>query len=108
MAYKFEQAGKTKWRVQVNRQGIKVNKVFADETEAKIYEKKIIEDGGRSVWAVQPSLVRLLRSSLQGDVVCRDDALPETDFYIPLLSLPLAFKAYEPFDAGTYLLCMLL
>ena len=44
MAYKFEQAGKTKWRVQVNRQGIKVNKVFADETEAKIYEKKIIEE----------------------------------------------------------------
>ncbi len=44
MAYSFEQAGKVKWRVQLNRQGIKVNKVFADEIEAKAFEKKIIDE----------------------------------------------------------------
>lgn len=41
MAYKFQQAGKTKWRVQINRQGIKVNKVFTDEIEALKYEALI-------------------------------------------------------------------
>ncbi len=49
MAYSFEQAGKTKWRVQLNRKGIKVNKVFADELEAKNYEKKIIEEINKGI-----------------------------------------------------------
>lgn len=41
MAYKFEQAGKTKWRVQINRQGIKVNKVFDSQVDALNYENLI-------------------------------------------------------------------
>ena len=67
------------------------------------FEKKMIEAGAQPIWAVQPSLVRLLRASLQGEVVNRDEPLPEADFYVPVLSLPYALKCYEPFGAGVYL-----
>ncbi len=47
--------------------------------------------GARVEFEVQPVLIQLLRSlPFQGNLLARGTALPDTDFHIPLLSLPLA------------------
>jgi tetratricopeptide (TPR) repeat protein len=47
--------------------------------------------GARVTFEVQPVLIQLLRSlPMQGTLLARGDPLPDTDFHIPLLSLPLA------------------
>ncbi|HEY2400429.1 MAG TPA: tetratricopeptide repeat protein [Steroidobacteraceae bacterium] len=51
-----------------------------------------LEDLGAAVtFEVQPVLMQVLRSlPLRGKLLARGDSLPNTDFHIPLLSLPLA------------------
>jgi hypothetical protein len=53
---------------------------------------RFVEDiksrGGRVILAVSPSLKPLLQGSKIPDIVCPGDALPEFDYWIPIMSIP--------------------
>jgi len=83
MAYEFEQAGKRKWRVQVNRKGIKVNKVFNDEIEAKKFEALIINQialgqgkNTADIEGLEPSLRMLFHDYFYQVVAKKNSAHP--------------------------------
>ena len=65
---------------------------FGDTLQFARYAPLAAARGGRVVLAVQPALVRLMRS-LPGaiQIIAQGDKLPPHDAHCPLLSLPLAF-----------------
>jgi len=63
------------------------------------YGRLAAELGADLVWAVPKSLQRLLAANLPGRVLAEDDALPAADYYLPLMSLPLATQRLSPADA---------
>jgi Flp pilus assembly protein TadD len=63
------------------------------------YGALLAEAGAELIWAVQKSLTRLLAANLPGQVFADSDPLPAADFYLPLLSLPLALYKYAPAEA---------
>jgi hypothetical protein len=57
------------------------------------YVPLLEERGAQVVLEVPPVLVGLLRSlPMRGRLIARGDPIPTTDFYCPLLSLPLGFR----------------
>jgi tetratricopeptide (TPR) repeat protein len=65
------------------------------------YGKLLAQTGAELIWVVQKSLQRLLAVNLTGQVYADSDLLPEADFYLPLMSLPLALHKYMPSEAPT-------
>ena len=65
---------------------------LGDTIQFARYAPLVAERGARVIFEVQKPLLRLF-GSLPGPekVIAQGDDLPESDFYIPLLSLPLAF-----------------
>jgi tetratricopeptide (TPR) repeat protein len=63
---------------------------LGDTLQFARYIRPLEELGATVTFEVQPVLIQLLRSlPLQGKLLARGDPLPNTDFHIPLLSLPL-------------------
>lgn len=67
------------------------------------YGAPLQERGARLIWRVQPSLIRLLAANLSGCVTGNDAPWPQADFYLPLLSLPLATEQLQPCGGVPYL-----
>jgi tetratricopeptide (TPR) repeat protein len=64
---------------------------LGDTLQFARYLRPLEELGAEVTFEVQPVLMQLLRSlPLRGKLLARGDPLPNTDFHIPLLSLPLA------------------
>jgi len=64
---------------------------LGDTLQFARYIRPLEELGAKVTFEVQPVLIQLLRSlPMQGTLLARGDPLPDTDFHIPLLSLPLA------------------
>ena len=66
------------------------------------YGKYLADQGAILVWAVQKSLQPLLSGQLPGDVLSETDELPATDYYLPMLTLPLATQKLMPSDVSFY------
>ena len=64
---------------------------FGDTIMFCRYGNLAAESGADLVWVVQNSLQRLLKQNLPGPVFAESDPLPEADYYLPILSLPLKF-----------------
>ncbi len=60
------------------------------------YGALLARAGAELIWAVQRPLVRLLAANVSGRVYGEDDQLPPTDYYLPLLSLPLMTEKFAP------------
>jgi tetratricopeptide (TPR) repeat protein len=76
---------------------------FGDTLHFCRYGASLAAQGAALVWVVQPALARLLQANLPGKVVAAGDVVPPADFYVPLLSLPLAFGAAWRDPARAYL-----
>ncbi len=63
------------------------------------YGKLLADAGAEILWVVQKPLQRLLADNLSGKVFSERDPLPEADYYLPLMSLPLATRKYAPAEA---------
>jgi len=64
---------------------------LGDTLQFARYIRPLEELGAKVTFEVQPVLIQLLRSlPMQGTLLARGEPLPNTDFHIPLLSLPLA------------------
>jgi tetratricopeptide (TPR) repeat protein len=64
---------------------------LGDTLQFARYIRPLEELGAKVTFEVQPALLQLLRSlRMQGILLARGDPLPNTDFHVPLLSLPLA------------------
>src|SRR5204863_10016850 len=65
---------------------------FGDVIQFSRYAPMVAERGGRVILRCRPELVRLMKT-LDGvsDVVSTADPTPQTDFHVPLLSLPRIF-----------------
>ncbi|HUY69040.1 MAG TPA: hypothetical protein VMV79_07030, partial [Alphaproteobacteria bacterium] len=63
------------------------------------YGGLLAKSGAQLAWVMQKSLQCLLAANLPGIVLADDEPLPEADFYLPLLSLPLALGLYAPQNA---------
>jgi len=53
------------------------------------------------VWALPKSLVRLMKGALRGTVLDETSVLPLCDYYVPMMSLPLASGHLKP-EAGEF------
>jgi Flp pilus assembly protein TadD len=53
------------------------------------------------IWVVPKSLQRVLSRNVSGRVLSEKETLPEVDYYLPILSLPLAFGLLKPEEAPT-------
>ncbi len=64
---------------------------LGDTLQFARYLRPLEDLGAEVTFEVQPVLMQVLRSlPLRGKLLARGDSLPNTDFHIPLLSLPLA------------------
>lgn len=72
---------------------------FGDTIQFCRYGTLLAACGGETFWAVQKPLLPLLTAQLPGTVLAETDALPAADYYLPLLSLPLALNKFHPEDA---------
>jgi len=64
---------------------------LGDTLQFARYLRPLAQLGAEVTFEVQPALMQILRSlPLHGKLLARGDPLPNTDFHIPLLSLPLA------------------
>jgi len=64
---------------------------LGDTLQFARYLRPLEDLGAEVTFEVQPVLMQVLRSlPLRGRLLARGDSLPNTDFHIPLLSLPLA------------------
>ena len=70
---------------------------FGDTIMFCRYGKFFAAQGAELIWAVQKPLHRLLTANLPGQVFAEGDALPTADYYLPLMSAPLALQKLEPF-----------
>lgn len=60
------------------------------------YGKYFSAQGADVVWVVQQSLKNLLMGQVLGEIYTEADRLPDVDYYLPLLSSPLATMHLEP------------
>jgi tetratricopeptide (TPR) repeat protein len=64
---------------------------LGDTLQFARYIRPLESLGAKVIFEVQPALMQLLQSlRMTGSLLRRGDTLPDTDFHIPLLSLPLA------------------
>ena len=63
------------------------------------YGRLLTEASAELYWVVQEPLHKLLAVNLPGTILSESDPLPEADYYIPIMSLPLATKRATPLDA---------
>lgn len=71
---------------------------FGDTIQFCRYGKLAQERGAEICWAVQKPLQKLLAGNVPGEVG-NESAPPAADYYIPLLSLPLALGRLRPEEA---------
>jgi Tfp pilus assembly protein PilF len=74
---------------------------FGDAIQFCRYQKFLPE--GDLVWAVPKNLVRLFKGSLRGEVRDEKSALPACDYFIPMISLAFATRAYDAPSMEPYL-----
>jgi tetratricopeptide (TPR) repeat protein len=67
---------------------------FGDVIQFSRYQEFLLE--GSLIWAVPKPLVRLLSRTLHGQVLCETAPLPDCDYYIPIMSLPLITGHLQP------------
>jgi Flp pilus assembly protein TadD len=72
---------------------------FGDTIQFCRYGKILATYGAELIWVVRKPLQRLLAANVPGHVVTEDDVLPATDYWLPLMSLPLALGIIRPGDA---------
>ncbi len=63
---------------------------FGDTLQFARFGKYLEGRGAEIIWAVQEPLVDLLAANVNGKIYSRDKGIPAADYYLPLLSLPLA------------------
>jgi len=63
------------------------------------YGRLLAEQGAELIWVVPKSLQRLLAANLPGQVLMEGETLPFVDYYLPLMSLPLATRRTSFADA---------
>lgn len=69
---------------------------FGDTIQFSCYAKSLADAGASLIWTVREPLLRLLTANLPGQVIVEDEALPATDFWLPVLSLPFALGMTKP------------
>lgn len=62
------------------------------------YGKLLAEQGAELIWVVPNGLHKLLSANLPGKVFAEHVPLPEADYYLPLMSLPLVTGKIAPAD----------
>lgn len=75
---------------------------FGDSIMFCRYGKYLAEQGAELIWLIPQALQSLLQNNMPGTIVVREnniDAIPVADYYLPLLSLPLATGKLLPNDA---------
>ncbi len=68
---------------------------FGDTIQFCRYADKLADAGINLVWAVRQPLQRLLAANLSGRVISETDSLPDTDYWLPILSIPLALGIFS-------------
>jgi tetratricopeptide (TPR) repeat protein len=71
---------------------------FGDVIQFCRFSKRVEQTGAELIWRVQKPLQRLLSANLPGKICVLGEPLPEADYYLPILSIPLAFHALQPKD----------
>jgi Flp pilus assembly protein TadD len=78
---------------------------FGDVIQFCRYGAQLKEQGAELIWIVPKNLQRLLAANLPGCVLHEKEPLPPADYFLPILSLPLALGMANPAEApqGPYL-----
>ena len=63
---------------------------YGDTIQFCRYADALVKMGANLIWSVRQPLQRWLAKNLPGQVVLESDALPASDFWLPILSLPFA------------------
>jgi tetratricopeptide (TPR) repeat protein len=71
---------------------------FGDTIMFCRYGKLLAEQGAELIWVVPNGLHKLLSTNLPGKVFAEHVPLPEADYYLPLMSLPLVTGKLSPAD----------
>ena len=71
---------------------------FGDAIQFCRYGASLEKAGVELLWSVRKPLERLFAANLPGRVCAEEDGLPEADFCLPILSLPLALRKLRPED----------
>jgi tetratricopeptide (TPR) repeat protein len=81
---------------------------LGDTLQFARYLRPLEDLGAEVTFEVQPVLMQVLRSlPLRGKLLARGDSLPNTEFHIPLLSLPLALGTrIDTIPGGVPYLCV--
>ncbi len=66
---------------------------FGDTIQFCRFGQLLAERGAELIWMIQPQLVRLLSGQIPGTVIAQTKEFPDADFYLPIMSLPLATDA---------------
>ncbi len=72
---------------------------FGDAIQFCRYGVLLKQAGAELIWVVRKPLERLFAANLAGQVITEESGLPDADFYLPILSLPLALDKLRPEDA---------
>jgi Flp pilus assembly protein TadD len=72
---------------------------FGDAIQFSRYGALMSEAGADLVWLLPKPLARLMAANLPGQIVVEGEALPNADYYAPILSLPLLTQCYDFKDA---------
>jgi len=74
---------------------------FGDTIMFCRYGELLAKQGAELLWYVQKPLQWLLKGNLPGKLFTEEDPLPEADYYLPLLSLPLVTGKLDPWDISS-------
>jgi Flp pilus assembly protein TadD len=72
---------------------------FGDVIHFCRYGATLAQRGADIAWMVPKALERLLSANLPGRVLYEGDPVPDADFWLPLMSLPLVTQKFSPTDA---------
>jgi tetratricopeptide (TPR) repeat protein len=71
---------------------------YGDAIQFCRYGSLLSAQGAHVVWVVREPLRRLFAANLRGRIVIEGDDLPPADFWLPMMSLPLALGLTRPED----------
>lgn len=72
---------------------------FGDVIQFCRYGALLARQGAELIWTVPAALQRLLAANLPGTVLAESEPVPATDYWVPMLSLPLLTRRFTPMDA---------
>lgn len=71
---------------------------FGDTIMLCRYGNFLTAEGAELVWVAPKSLEWVLKGNVPGTIITEDSPLPTADYYLPLMSLPLATGKIDPFE----------